>query len=365
MVLLCLMLAQSYFYAKIKLMNLKFAKIFGLVILILMMAFLGLKIFDFKNEDDSAAIISLPTKKPAAEVPITFTLGGDAMLGRAVAYAFDNDVTQAFTNLGENYFGKVDLGMINLEGPISTENITPNPSPDIMLFNFPRNSIDALKYLKINAASLANNHSQNQGLAGLTTTRQLLSEAQITAIGSQTAFDENSIAHFQGGVKGREKLAVLTINCLETQTNITSNIKAEKAAGNFVLVFPHWGSEYQTTHNSHQETLAHAWIDAGADLIIGSHPHVIQDAEIYQNKPIFYSLGNLVFDQPFSVATQRGLILKGEITSKEIKITIIPTKISKNQVSLLDGTEKDATLEKFQSVLGPENFQADTLNIRY
>lgn len=313
------------------------------------------------NAKETNLIDSIIPEKVKSQEPITFTIGGDAMLGRAVAWKFDNNITSAFENLGENFFGSVDLGIINLEGPIDRENIKPDPTPNILVFNFPFNSIAALKYLGLNAVSLGNNHSQNQGQTGLDETRVLLEEAEIIPIGSQTKFNDSSIARFG---KDSKKLTVLTINLLETEADLTQTIKDEKSAGNFVLVFPHWGGEYQEEkHSTQQETLGHEWIDAGADLVIGSHPHVVQDAEIYNNKPIFYSMGNFVFDQTFSIPTQRGLILKGEISDDHTKIKILPTSIKNYRVELTEGEEKDIVLSKFKGYLGEDIFTDDTLEI--
>ena len=118
-----------------------------------------------------------------------------------------------------------------------------------------------------------------------------------------------------------------------------------------MLVFPHWGIEYEPIHSSAQEKLAHAWIDAGADLVIGGHPHVTQDAEIYKNKPIFYSLGNLLFDQDFSDPTQRGLIIAGKITDDNIELVLLPTISKKYKPELMTGAEKTAVITKFRQYL--------------
>ena len=96
-----------------------------------------------------------------------------------------------------------------------------------------------------------------------------------------------------------------------------------------MLIFPHWGTEYEQTHSISQEKLAHAWIDAGADFVFGGNPHVIQDAEVYKGKPIFYSMGNLLFDQDFSPETQRGLVIAVKINKDGTKLVLLPT-ISKN-----------------------------------
>ncbi len=79
------------------------------------------------------------------------------------------------------------------------------------------------------------------------------------------------------------------------------------SSSDYVVVNIHWGIEYQSKHGQIQQDLAHKLVDAGADAIIGHHPHVVQGSEVYKGKPIFYSLGNFIFDQYFSVETQRGL----------------------------------------------------------
>lgn len=344
-------------------MNLNFAKILGLIVVFFMMVFFGYAIYLQKNDDVVSIKTAIDKRNLIVndESSFTFILGGDAMLGRAVAWKFDNDVTQAFEKLGQNYFANKNLGLINLEGPISTENITPNPTADNLVFNFPLNSIAALKYLGVNAVSLGNNHSQNQGQTGLDATRTLLTEAGITPIGAQTTFNENSIKEFKGN---NINLSVITINELANQDDLMSVIKAEKTKGNLVLVFPHWGNEYQTTHSGNQTELGHSWIDSGADLVIGSHPHVVQDAEVYKNKPIFYSLGNFVFDQNFSSETQHGLILSGTITDKNISLELLPTVISGYQVELQTGAEKDKIINQFKKEIGTQYFQGDNLEIK-
>jgi poly-gamma-glutamate synthesis protein (capsule biosynthesis protein) len=115
---------------------------------------------------------------------------------------------------------------------------------------------------------------------------------------------------------------------------------------------PHWGTEYEAIHSASQEKLAHSWIDAGADIIIGSHPHVIQDAEMYKNRPIFYSVGNFVFDQSWSEPTQRGLIVAGKFKGDTLEIVLLPTVIKKLQPELLSGTQKTDFITKIRDDLG-------------
>ena len=85
---------------------------------------------------------------------------------------------------------------------------------------------------------------------------------------------------------------------------------ARKAGADVVIVFPHWGTEYDPTPFAGQKTLAEAAIDAGADLVIGNHAHWAGAMEVYKGKPIWYALGNFVFDQTWSEPTMEGITLE-------------------------------------------------------
>jgi len=327
----------------------------------LVIAGLSFYIYKFSKENNtpSPVVASHQTeKKKSSSVNLTFVIGGDVMTGRAVAWKFSNDVTKAFENLGQNFFGRQTSGIVNLEGPVSETEFQANPAPDNLIFNFPPQTIDALKFLGVNAASLANNHSFNQGKSGFESTTKLLQNAKITHIGSET---EYAVAKFGSG---KSKLSVITINLLEDHSDINNVIADEKKAGNIVLIFPHWGSEYEITHNQSQESVAHSWIDAGADIVIGSHPHVVQDAEIYQGKPVFYSLGNLIFDQTFSTPTQEGLIIKGALVENYLTLELLPTKIVNYQVELKTGEEKQKVIDKFKTELSNVTWIDDSFKIK-
>jgi LAS superfamily LD-carboxypeptidase LdcB len=87
-------------------------------------------------------------------------------------------------------------------------------------------------------------------------------------------------------------------------------IKNAKTQSDVLIVSIHWGDEYKTVHNARQESLAKMAIDSGADMVIGHHPHVIEDIDTYKDKPIIYSLGNFIFDQYFSKNTMRGMLFE-------------------------------------------------------
>jgi len=107
------------------------------------------------------------------------------------------------------------------------------------------------------------------------------------------------------------------------------DVKKTKAISDYLIVSMHSGTEYAKAPNQRQINFAHEAIDAGADLVIGHHPHVIQGTEEYKGKYIIYSLGNFVFDQMWSKATREGLVTKIKIKFKEGENPKIETKFYK------------------------------------
>jgi poly-gamma-glutamate synthesis protein (capsule biosynthesis protein) len=96
-----------------------------------------------------------------------------------------------------------------------------------------------------------------------------------------------------------------------TEAALKADIGAARRAGaELVIVFPHWGVEYTTRVSAQQSRLGHAAIDAGADMVIGNHAHWAGALEVYKGKPIWYSLGNFVFDQTWSEQTMEGITLE-------------------------------------------------------
>jgi poly-gamma-glutamate synthesis protein (capsule biosynthesis protein) len=116
-----------------------------------------------------------------------------------------------------------------------------------------------------------------------------------------------------------------------------AEIKKIRPQVDWLIVYTHWDNEYQPLAHSSSVSLAHQFIDLGADLIIGSHPHVIQNHEVYKDKHIYYSLGNFVFDQYFEPAVRQGLAVSVEFKpdTREVTVKETPTYLLKNgQTSL-------------------------------
>ena len=279
------------------------------------------------------------------EKSVSFLFGGDMMFDRGIYHTFNDNFNQAFSKFGERVFWGTAASVINLEGAITTKKIEDNIQPDNLDFEFSPKIIKTLSFLHINTASLANNHSDNAGSEGITITRSLLGAAGIQPFGGATQSSVFRIAHITGnGIS----LAVIGMNLTypNQDANILIPIIAElkKDPTVRVMIMPHWGEEYEKKHTLAQENTAHTWIDAGADMIIGSHPHVIEDAELYKGAPIIYSLGNLLFDQTFSRATQEGLLIGGKFTTDDLTFFGLPVQSIKYQPQFIRGERKKEIL---------------------
>jgi len=253
----------------------------------------------------------------------TFIFTGDLMFDRGIENQIKkNSVFYPFKEI-ENVLRGVDYVIGNLEGPIINNPIDYGKTS--LTFNFDKSIISGLKFGHFNLLSLANNHSLNAGETGLKETKEILKEVGINYFGDPINCDEKDI--FSG-----EDFILVGINqtfpsnCSEKNLEeLIKNLK-NKNLEKLLFIFIHWGEEYSQIANDFQKSLAHHLIDSGADLIIGSHPHVIQEIEKYNNKYIVYSLGNFIFDQNFSKETSEGLILKVAIKDKKIS-EIEPIKI--------------------------------------
>jgi hypothetical protein len=177
----------------------------------------------------------------------------------------------------------------------------------------------------IDVTSVASTHIGDGGRAGILQTIASLKKNGIVPFGAGTnlANARKPAIFEEGGVKvailGYDGISSAYYGATATTTGdaplkgtyIKQDVAAARAAGaQVVIVFPHWGIEYTFGPSPVQQRLAHIAIDAGADLVIGNHPHWVQSVEIYKGKPIWYSLGNFTFDQDWSEPTLEGVTLE-------------------------------------------------------
>ena len=255
----------------------------------------------------------------------------------------------------DKYFQEADIVIGNYE-------TTTNPKREYAgypMFNTPPTAIKAIKKSGIDILNTNNNHSLDSGLEGLKSTLQHIRQEGIKTVGTQLPGEpkridlrENGIRigllsfnYGYNGLEGRltkEEFDVYVTKIDETK--IEQAIKESKDFGNdFTLVIMHWGNEYQTEPSSFQKNLAKKISDWGADVIIGSHPHVVQPTEMIGDTLVIYSMGNYVSDQRLEslnmIETERGLVagftLEKNHSKNETKITnkkAIPTWVYKRKV---------------------------------
>ena len=257
---------------------------------------------------------------------------GDIMLSRSVGKMIEkrkNDARYPFALIAEELL-KADMVFGNLEGPISNRGANQG---SIYSFRAKPRVVEGLQFAGFDILSLANNHIWDWGRDALTDTREILESNGIKGIGAGKN-EEKANEHHIFDLKGT-KIAFLAytnlyprrleargenpgISTFETEKvhNVIQRLKSEGI--HLVIISFHWGNEYQNHSDGNQQKIARDLIDAGADLIVGHHPHVVQEIERYKSGVIIYSLGNFIFDQDFSKETMEGLMVKATIQKKKI-----------------------------------------------
>ncbi len=219
------------------------------------------------------------------------------------------------------YLQAADLAIANFENPAPTKYRYHTSGT---VFTADPALIEGLANAGIDYVSLANNHIRDGGAQGILDTIRHLDAwgiahggagEDLAAARAPTLLDANGTTV---AILGRDAIAAVyaatatRVGSAPLQkAAITADIAAARAAGaEVVIVFPHWGTEYDATPFKSQQTLARAIIDAGADMIIGNHAHWAAALEIHEGRPIWYALGNFVFDQTWSEPTMEGVTLE-------------------------------------------------------
>jgi poly-gamma-glutamate synthesis protein (capsule biosynthesis protein) len=307
----------------------------------------------------------------------TLVAGGDIMLDRGVAetvkikkkgvdFPFDGgtaDITSRYccSSFGWNLpkvkrtgnggamralIEGADLAIANFE----------NPAPDTFryhtsgtVFSADPALIAGLANAGIDWVSLANNHIGDAGRNGILQTIDNLADHGIKSggAGANAKSARRPTILEAGGVK----IGIIAYDTIApgyragtdrpgsasfTAANVKSDVqKARDSGAQVVIVFPHWGTEYDPTPFKGQQNLARAAIDAGADIVIGNHAHWAGAMEVYEGKPIWYALGNFVFDQTWSEPTMEGMTLEltfrgAELVQAKMRPHIILDKAQPN-----------------------------------
>jgi len=305
-----------------------------------------------------------PTPEPTPPPPIKIIFAGDVITGEKIGPKIAaGEYDKVLDEVTAEHFRSVDIAVINFETSASERG---TPADKAYTFRSPPANLAFLRdYLEVDVASLANNHALDYGREAFVDTLDWLREYDIAPIGGGMNIEEAAAPYI--ATINDTKIAIFASNQILPAVSwmatadragqlatkdpknlgiLAENIKTAREECDIVIVFMHWGIEVDRYPHNVQKNTAHALIDMGVDVVVGSHPHVIQSFEYYNGKPIIYSLGNFIFN---SLHPQTGY---AEITidGDEVTVRMIPCLMS-GQLTYLADEEKAAELLKYWTEL--------------
>ncbi len=270
-----------------------------------------------------------------------FIFVGDVMLSRYIGELMEKRQNYNFPfEKIKPFFTGADLVFGNLESPISSSG---KSTGSLYPFRTDPRAVLGLKDAGFTVLSVANNHAYDYGTEAFLATLTNLKNVGLLYAGGGNNFKEAHNGSFSE-INGIKTTILAYTDLLPEsesaqgdepgftyldQEQMIKDIKVAKERSDLVIVSFHWGREYETTSNNHQEQIAMAAVTAGASLIVGHHPHVTQEINQIQGVTVAYSLGNFVFDQNFSEDTKNGTVLKVIVKDKKIK-SVTPSIIKFN-----------------------------------
>jgi len=246
---------------------------------------------------------SNPAQSKPESTRLLFT--GDILLSRRVASELERSKASPWARFAE-LFDSAQWVSGNLEGAFGRPSECQKPAP--LCFAIPESAAPLLKKAGFTGITLENNHAADLGESGRERTRKLVEAASLTAVDFENS---PQIARV-----GTVRLAVLSISLIPAadkrvqeipSLEVSEKLRVAREQGDVVIVSIHWGTEYQRLVDPTQRTQARWLIQRGADLIVGHHPHVVEPPECVDGHPVFFSLGNHLFDQTYP-PTKEGLI---------------------------------------------------------
>lgn len=229
-------------------------------------------------------------------------------------------------------FKDADIVFGNLECSIMDVNHGNKPA----FFCAEPDAVSGLKNAHFNVLSVANNHIMEHGRKSFLHTVQILNNNGIAPVGIRGKIDVLDVKGCKIAFLAysfiEDHIADVCYNKIHSEKAIVEDIQKVRSLSDFVIVSLHWGCEYVPYPSPDQIRIGRDLVDAGADIILGGHPHVTQSYEVYRNRPIFYSLGNFIFDDTYIPTTRESFIAEIAICgSKEsMNINILPVILNED-----------------------------------
>ncbi|ADI01424.1 MAG TPA: CapA family protein [Syntrophothermus lipocalidus] len=296
---------------------------------------------------------------------------GDVMLARKVERLIASQGEgYPFARLGDS-LKAADLVFGNLESPLS-ERGRPLPGKGICFRARPSMAAE-LARRGFDVLSIANNHALDYDTPAFEDTLRLLGEAGIRTVGGGgnitearspvileeqglkiafLAYTEMADIYFHPKYQRRFQ-ATQDVGGVAplVEADVKEDIAAVRDKVDILVLSLHWGTEYSDRPTDEQRRLAREFIDAGADIILGHHPHVIQGVERYGRGIIAYSLGNFIFDQNQKLATKQGMMLRFKVSRGGVEeVTVLPVFINESQPVVASGEEGKPILERISAL---------------
>ena len=273
---------------------------------------------------------------------VSVTITGDILLDRGVRKVIEQKGTDAvFSPFVDSVFQSSDIVIGNLECPATK---IKEPSFKQFIFRAEPEWLFTLKRHGITHLNLANNHSVDQGRAGLVDTRENVVSAGMIPIGAGRTMEEAArpvlltssprkvyvLASLQLALENFAYLSEKPSVSQEDFDTLVERVRHLRSSDpdSYIIVTLHWGGEHTLQPVTIQRVRAHQLIDAGADALIGHHTHTLQTIEEYKGKPIYYSIGNFIFDQRKPV-NSKACMVKLTITKESSHVETIPVEIIK------------------------------------
>ncbi|MGI5970597.1 MAG: CapA family protein [Oscillospiraceae bacterium] len=307
----------------------------------------------------AAVIVLNPGVMRCFRREVVISIAGDVLLDRKVG--------ETMREYGEFYpfqaisdlFGNDDITIANLECPLTAAGGTAMKGKQFV-FKADPGSAAVLKQAGFDALMLANNHTMDYLSAGLSDTMDALSEAGILYAGAgENDYDGKPCFIEKNGVR----IGILAYSSLPPEgfmhdsgsatimyarAGFLDDMKKEVSEAarrcDFLIVYFHWGTEFRHDASDSQVEIARAAADSGARAVFGTHPHVLQGREVYNGVPIYYSVGNFVFDKQIPEGTDESLIVRLSVNKSGIvSLEELPVVIENCRPALAEG-EKAAKI---------------------
>ncbi len=286
---------------------------------------------------------------------VTLMFAGDVSLGDNYENKLPKDLDKTFAKIEE--YRKADVAMVNLENPLTQA--TTMRQDKSYNFKAPIESVKVLQEAGVDIVNLANNHIMDYENNGLEDTIKTLDRANIQYLGAGKDTKEARRPKIIE-VKG-QRIAYLSYDMTELsaadtekagtnlgkQEKITEDIKAIRNQVEWIIINFDWGAELTNQPEQWQIDLARFSIDQGADVIVGYHPHTLQGAEIYKDRPIAYSLGNFIFGGN-SRSDYDTAVLKVSLNDKKMKVEFLPVEVRKYQPQIVKGESAERIFKNIE-----------------